>query len=64
MPLVTTKGAMDASEGLKKNKMRCMQCGDWANVLTVRPTDQKPVCKDCAGPYWGPIEEVKSAKKA
>lgn len=64
MPLVTTRGAAEGSGGLKHNKLHCMVCGKEANLLSVRPTDQKPACKECAGPYWGPIEEVKSAKKA
>ena len=64
MPLVTSKGAIAGSAGLKTSKLRCMVCNKMVPVLMVRPSDQKPACTECAGALQAPVEVVKSAKKA
>lgn len=48
--------------GYKKHVSRCMECGEFASILFIRPSDQKSVCVVCEPRSGGVVEDPKRAK--
>ena len=45
-----------------RGKVRCWECGEYDPVLVVLPTSGNSVCRECAGPMFADVVEVKRAK--